>query len=427
MTDGAGASGGGVVDRQVDVLVVGAGPAGIAAATAAAGASGDVLLIDDNPLPGGQIWRGGAGAAESLRRLAATCARVETGTAVVAVAPGPVVVVRGPAGLQRIAATRVVLATGARERFVPFPGWTLPGVTGAGGLQALIKQGFDVAGKRVVIAGSGPLLLAVGRLVVERGGRLLAIAEQADRRRLGRFAAGLCLEPGKLLEAVALGRAIGPVLRLATVPMAARVAEDALVVTLRRGAAGRARDELIACDLLACGFGLLPNTEVARMLGCAVDATGIRVDDRQRTSVGGIFAAGECTGIGGLDKSLAEGRLAGLAAVDRQDTERSLVASVRRARRFAARLARAFQLDPRVATLASAETIVCRCEDVPLGSIRGCAGWREAKLLTRLGMGPCQGRVCGGCTDVLFGWGPDEGRPPLVPMPIGSLARWAER
>lgn len=420
----------------IDVLVIGAGPAGIAAATAAAEAGSRVLAIDDNPAPGGQIWRGGgaAGAAgAALRRLAACGAAVAPGTAVVSVGPGPAVVVRGPHGaderesLVRLAPRRVVLATGARERFVPFPGWTTPGVVGAGGLQALVKQGLDVAGRRVVVAGSGPLLLAVGELVVQRGGRLVAIAEQAGAWRLARFGAGLLAAPSKLAQALSLRRAIGPVLRPGCFPIAVRPAAAGLVVTLRAGGPGRERDTELACDILAAGFGLVPNTEVARALGCRIGAAGVWVDQWQRTSVGDVLAAGECTGVGGLEKSLVEGRRAGLVAAGREREADRLRAPAHRARRFAARLERTFALDPRLATLADDETIVCRCEDVAAGRLRGFTGWREAKLLSRVGMGPCQGRVCGTCTAVVFGWTCDDVRPPLVPVPVGSLSMAPER
>lgn len=414
----------------IDVLVIGAGPAGIAAATAAAEAGRAVLVIDDNPAPGGQIWRGAgqAGSAgAALRRLASCGAAMAPGTAVVSVGPGTTVVVRGPQGLARLAPRRLVLATGARERFVPFPGWTTPGVVGAGGLQALIKQGLDVAGRRVVVAGSGPLLLAVGALVRERGGRLVAIAEQAAAWRLARFGIALGADPAKLLQAIALRRAIGPVLRTGCFPVAVRQAGDGLVVTLRAGAPGREHDIDLACDILAAGFGLVPNTEVPRAVGCRIAAAGVWVDEWLHTSVAGVLAAGECTGVGGLEKSLVEGRLAGLVAADREVEAARLRAPARRARRFAARLERTFPLDPRLATLADDDTTICRCEDVTAGRLRGFTDWREAKLLARVGMGPCQGRVCGTCTAVVFGWTCADVRPPLVPVPVGAIAGVADR
>lgn len=409
--------------ERVELLVVGAGPAGIAAATAAAGAGRQVLVIDDNPAPGGQIWRGGgpAAAERAVARLAASGAVVAPGTAVVDVGPARRLFVRGPTGMRWLEPRSIIVATGARERFVPFPGWTLPGVVGAGGLQALVKQGCDIAGRRVLVAGSGPLLLAVGALVAERGGRLVAIAEQADIRRLARFALGLMATPGKLVQALGLGRAVGSRLLPGSFPTAVRATGGGLVVSVSSGPAGSEKTGDLPCDILACGFGLVPNTEVARALGCRIGAAGVWVDEDQRTSVAGVFAVGECTGVGGVEKSLVEGRLAGLRAAGLAGGDATLRAQVRRARAFAAQLEKTFTLDPRLARLADDDTIVCRCEDVVAGRLRGFTDWREAKLLTRVGMGPCQGRVCGTCTGVVFGWAPDDVRPPLVPVPVAGL------
>jgi NADPH-dependent 2,4-dienoyl-CoA reductase/sulfur reductase-like enzyme len=398
-----------------DVLVVGAGPAGIAAASAAATAGADVIVIDDNPAPGGQIWRGGAARPEGG-------ARFFPGTAVVTVTPSGAIRLQDAVGIRQVVARRIVLATGARERFVPFPGWTLPGVVGAGGLQALVKQGLDVARRRVVVAGSGPLLLAGADVAARSGARLVAIAEQADRLRLAGFAARLVAEPAKRVQAIWLARTTAAVYRPATFPVAVRAAVDGLVVTLRSGRPGRERDRDVACDILACGFGLVPNTDVARAFGCAIGADGVLVDERQRTTRPDVFAAGECTGIGGVDKSLVEGRVAGLMAVGAGVAAAPLLAEVRRARQFAARLLDTFALDPRLCALASADTVVCRCEDVVAERLRGFTGWREAKLLSRVGMGPCQGRVCGTATAVTCGFAPDDVRPPLVPVPTGALA-----
>ena len=415
--------------RDVDVLVVGAGPAGVAAACEAAESGRGVVVLDDNPAAGGQIWRGGRNpsapgpAAAWLDRLAASGADVRTGTAVVdVVADGDArtFVTRGPAGIDRWRPRAVVLATGARERFVPFPGWTLPGVVGAGGLQALVKQGLDVAGRRVAIAGSGPLLLAVAELLVRAGATVATVAEQAPPGRLAAFAAGLLLHPAKLAQAIGIRRTIGGVVRTGTFPERVRHDGAALVVSLVSGGPGRERRDEVRCDVLACGFGLVPNVELARAIGCAVDRRAVAVDALGATDVPGVWAAGECTGVGGVDAALVEGRIAGLAAAGRAAVARRLVPARRAAARFAAALERTFALDPRLARLAADDTIVCRCEDVAAGRLRCIASWREAKLLTRVGMGPCQGRVCGTATETLFGWAPDDVRPPLFPVPLGE-------
>jgi NADPH-dependent 2,4-dienoyl-CoA reductase/sulfur reductase-like enzyme len=415
-------------EDEPEVLVVGGGPAGIAAACTAAEAGRQVVVLDDNPAVGGQIWRGGAGvgtAAAWFERLEASGARVCSGAAVVDVTRGvagrPTISSRDGRGLQTWRPLATVLATGARERFVPFPGWTLPGVVGAGGVQALVKQGLDVAGRRVVVAGSGPLLLAVADLLVARGAVVPVIAEQAAAGRLARFAAGLLLDPAKLVQAIGIRRRIGGIVRTGTFPTAVRSEAGGLSVTLASGRPGRERHSEIACDILACGFGLVPNVEVARALGCGITGGRIDVDARGGTTVAGVWAAGECTGIGGVDAAIVEGRIAGLAAAGRITDAERLVRDRRRRQRFAAVLEAAFALDSRLGRLAAQDTIVCRCEDVAYGRLRCHAGWREAKLQTRVGMGPCQGRVCGTATETLFGWAPDDVRPPFTPLPLGDL------
>jgi NADPH-dependent 2,4-dienoyl-CoA reductase/sulfur reductase-like enzyme len=179
--------------KHADVIVVGAGPAGIAAATAAARHGRSVLLLDDNPAAGGQIWRGGVQPEgkhetnaenkkkdQALRKLVSSGATLLFGYRVFAApAPGTLQALCETAGDLEVIALqydRLIIATGARERFLPFPGWTLPGVFGAGGLQALVKGGFPVRGKRVAVAGSGPLLLAVAVHLREYGAHITSIA-----------------------------------------------------------------------------------------------------------------------------------------------------------------------------------------------------------------------------------------------------------
>jgi D-hydroxyproline dehydrogenase subunit alpha len=188
------------------------------------------------------------------------------------------------------------------------------------------------------------------------------------------------------------------------------------------------RETEMACDLLAVGFGLVPNTELARLLGCAMRGGAVEVDARQRTSVPGVACAGEPCGVAGVEAALAEGEAAGRDAAGRLD-ERSarILARRRRAgRRLAARMASAFRPRRELAALAGPETVVCRCEDVSLRSISGCSSVREAKLVSRAGMGPCQGRVCGPALEFLFGWDSDTVRPPARPALLGHLAVFEE-
>ena len=216
-----------------------------------------------------------------------------------------------PDGPLMVRYRRAVLCPGARELFLPFPGWTLPGVSGAGGLQALMKGGLPVAGKRVVIAGSGPLLLAVAQSLKRAGANIVLLADQAPASQIRRFALSLWRYPGKALQALTLA------------PQALRLQHDTWVlraegrqhleqvVVTRRG-----RQETIACDHLACGFGLIPNTELPALFGCRIDQGRAVVDQMLRTNRPDVLCAGEVLGIGGVDAALIEGRLAGHVAAD---------------------------------------------------------------------------------------------------------------
>jgi NADPH-dependent 2,4-dienoyl-CoA reductase/sulfur reductase-like enzyme len=314
----------------------------------------------------------------------------------------------------------LILATGARELFLPFPGWTLPGNFGPGGLQSLAKHGWPVAGKRIVLAGSGPLLLAVGGGLRKMGASIVSINEQAPLSRLISFGAGLLRWPAKLAQAARLKwTLLGTPFRCGVWPVGAEGSEQVRTVTLTDGR----RQWKEECDLLACGFGLVPNLELPLALGCQLENEFVRVDESQASGVAGVFCAGELTGIGGADTALAEGEIAGLAASGREEAARPLMARRTARRQFRAALATTFALRQEVSRLAAAETAVCRCEDVSFEKMKGFAGWREAKLQTRCGMGSCQGRVCGAAAKVLFGWGMESVRPPILPGRVESLCR----
>jgi hypothetical protein len=178
------------------------------------------------------------------------------------------------------------------------------------------------------------------------------------------------------------------------------------------------------CDLLAVGYGLVPETTLARLLGCATERGRVVVDERQETTVPGLFCAGEPTGVGGADLALVEGRLAGLAAAGVEEGVTGLRRTRRRLCRFADRLERAFALRDELRDLARPDTVVCRCEDVTRERLARYGAFREAKLATRCGMGPCQARVCGPALEWLEGWAADTVRPPVKPVRVATfLAR----
>jgi NADPH-dependent 2,4-dienoyl-CoA reductase/sulfur reductase-like enzyme len=289
---------------------------------------------------------------------------------------------------------------------------------GAGGLQALAKSGMPIAGKRVIVAGSGPLLLAVARYMRAHGADVRLIAEQAPQAAVMRFVLSF---PRKLAQALALRAGlIGVPYITSCWPVSAQGREKLESVTLRR-ADGRTWTE--RCDYLACGFGLIPNVELATLLGCRISEAGVYVDEFQETSKAGIFSAGEATGIGGLELSLVEGEIAGYAAGGNADRARSLLGVRASHRRFAVALEQAFALREELRQLPQPGTLVCRCEDVTMERVRACSNWREAKLHTRCGMGPCQGRICGGAVDFLLGWQAESVRPPVLPARVGSMSQ----
>lgn len=402
---------------QAEIVVVGGGPAGLAAAGAAADLGAEVVILDENPTPGGQIWRGPSPEAADLAdRARQAGARWCGGCSVYDADPVGTLWITDASGMHsaRIGFERLVLATGARELFLPFPGWTLPGVVGAGGLQALVKGGADVEGQRVVVAGTGPLLLAVAAFLADRGAVVTSVCEQAT---LGRLAGFMARSPRLAARAATLRLGLGPSpYRFGTwvVEACGRDRLESVVVTDGRR---RWRER---CDWLACGYGLVPNLELARLLGCATQGDAVVVDRRLRTTRDRVFAAGEALGIGGVECALVEGEMAGCTAAGSVPPT-DLIERRQRARSAAARMAQAFALGPEVLALAGPETLLCRCEDVPLGEVRGCTSFREAKLLTRLGMGPCQGRICGAATRALFGWEADRARPPLIPVSVHCL------
>ena len=398
--------------RSFDVLIVGAGPSGMAAAWAASGPSRRVGVIDDNPSAGGQIWRGERSSVWFTHF--STCgADLLNGTRVLArLGPQRLLTEAG-----EIEFGRLILCTGARERFLPFPGWTLPGVMGAGGLQAMVKGGLPIEGKRVVVAGTGPLLLAVAAYVKSRRARVLRVADQTSFHKLRTFANALLREPGKLAQGAGLRlRLLGTPVRSSSWPLRAEGAGKLESVTLHPG------PRSIACDYLACGFGLVPNTELAALLECRIDMGAVAIDRWQQTTQPGIYAAGEITGIGGVDEALVEGQIAGHAATDNRAKAEALFRARDRALRFRRAMETAFALRPELGTLAEAETIVCRCESVTFGELQDQRSWRSAKLQTRCGMGPCQGRVCGPAVAHLLGWPAESVRPPLFPTAAANLA-----
>jgi len=414
--------------RRVDVVVVGAGPAGLAAAAAAAAQGRRVLVIDQGLRPGGQVWRHRFEAGLPLR--ARTLLALARGAGVTFAAEARVVDANSPrelivdfrGRLATVGTEAIILATGAKERFLPFPGWTLPGVTGVGGLQALLKSGLRLPAKRVVLAGTGPLLFPVAASLTKAGADVVLVAEQVSALTVVGFGAALLRSPHKLLEGLRY-RATWLASPYRTSSWVTRADGEGRLRAVTVSEGGRLRT--IECDWLGAAMGLVPNTELAQLLGCSTTNDGIDVDAQQQTSIAGIWAAGECTGVKGEDAGIAEGEIAGRAASgDREVIASSALLRARNAgRRFGRRLSTTFAPRPEVLALAESDTIICRCEDVRRDAIDPAWTQRQAKLWTRVGMGACQGAVCGPACSALFGWGGNAVRPPLDSPALGA---WAE-
>ena len=416
--------------ERCDLLIVGAGPAGMAAALAAAPTGMAITIVDDNIHPGGQIWRDGPGVtlpplARQHRDALARHPNIRLlcGTRVVGLggpaAPGdaPTLLLEDAGRGWAQHSQRLILCNGARELLLPFPGWTLPGVTGAGGLQALIKGGVSVKGQRIVVAGTGPLLLAAADTARKAGAQVIRIAEQAPWQALAAFTLQLPRWPAKALQATTL---LNRHWRTSSHVLQALGQGQLESVQMQRGNS----HETLTCDRLACGFGLVPNTQMGQLLGCTLNnRLGLQVDSLMATSVPHVYAAGECTGFGGSERALAQGAIARYAAAGDTARAQALRPTLARWQGFADLLHTQFQLTDAVRQLATPDTLVCRCEDVPLRDLQARTGWIDAKLHTRCGMGACQGRVCGAATQALFGWTPAPPRHLLEPVRIGTLAQ----
>ena len=428
-----------------EVIVVGAGPAGIRAAVEARAAGAEVLVLDEAPQPGGQIYRQlppeiRPGPRDPLRHartksrplladLACAGATVLAGAEVWGVLPERVLLVKRGERPTVLRAGALVLATGAYDRPAAIPGWTLPGVLTAGGVTALVKAQRVLPGRRVLLAGTGPLLLAAATALVHGGAHVVAIAEAAPRRAL----LGLLRRPG------IVGQALEVTTTLWRTPIWPRhglvriegtdSAERAIVARLDQawrpvGGTERALD----VDTVVLGYGLVPSPELADLAGCALAHDAGRggwvpVADPERlmaTSSPGVFVAGDGAGVGGADVAEAEGRLAGFGAaahvgrLGEAEARRRAAPARRTLRRFAAfrrRLGAILAPRPGFYELATDDTIVCRCEEVSAAEIRvaieeGARQVTEVRAVTRAGMGLCQGRMC-------------------VPTVCGLLGRWA--
>jgi NADPH-dependent 2,4-dienoyl-CoA reductase/sulfur reductase-like enzyme len=428
-------------DRAVvDLMIVGAGPAGMAAALQARELGLVTLVLDEQPAPGGQIFRNIEGMRESAAashlgrtyRSGATLA-AQFRSCGAAYWPGTLAwnieaasqcdtptgwrITTSQAGVTRtVQARRLILATGARERPVPILGWTLPGVLTAGALQIALKTDGMVPSGRFVLAGTGPLLLLLATQLLAAGARPAALLETTPRHRLREALRHL---PAAVLAAGELGKGLAMMatLRRQRLPwlhgvtgLAAHGTERLEAVTFQH----RGREERIEAELLALHEGVLPDTMASQALGCrhvwdpGQQAVRPVLDRFGDTSVPGVAVAGDGGGIDGAAAAELTGRIAALRAAEALGRV-DVAARDRMAAPLLQGLARQRRVRPLLETLyapalsSSApadDVVVCRCEEVTAGQIRaalalGAPGPRQVKTFTRCGMGPCQGRFCG--------------------------------
>jgi D-hydroxyproline dehydrogenase subunit alpha len=247
---------------------------------------------------------------------------------------------------------------------------------------------------------------------------VLFVAEQAATSAVAGFAAGLWRRPAMLIQAMRHRAAFARTPYRTGMWVSAARGEGRLEeVTLTDGG----RQRTVACDLLCAAYGLLPNTQLPRLLGCHVDGGATVVDEHQQTSILGVYAVGESTGVGGVDLALLEGEIAALTIAGDERATRVLVSRHDELATTAVAMERAFALRDELRHVCTPNTVVCRCEDATLGAMDARWSTRQAKLYTRAGMGPCQGRICGPALEFIFGWPADRVRVPAEPALISTL------
>lgn len=459
--------------KPVDLLIVGAGPAGMAAAVTARQKGLDVLVIDEQPAPGGQIWRDietvaatergtllgaayleGRPAAEAFR---ASGAAYEPGSQLWQIEPGFRAFVT-KAGKARITEARtILLATGAQERPAPFRGWTLPGVLTVGAGQILLKNAGQVPAKPAWLAGSGPLMLLYMTQLLKAGGK---IAGYLDTTPPGRLTSALRHFPGALRAVGDLSKGMrwslavraSGVRRIRHVTDIEAVGTERLEAIRYQTASGAA--ETVQAETLLVHEGVIPNVHTALAIGSAVtwrddqDCYIPTLDAWGESSQPNVFIAGDGAGIAGAKAAALRGEIAALGIATKlgQITPEAAAEAAKPAR---AKLGRELALRPFLDALfrpreaifiPADETVVCRCEEITAREIRAMArlgrpGPNQVKAFTRAGMGPCQGRLCGYTVTRILAAA--EGRPagevgfyrvrpPLKPVTLGELASLRE-
>lgn len=417
--------------NDLDLAVIGAGPAGLAAATRAAGLGLDVAVFDESTAPGGQIYRGietvmaerrgdlsflgGAYRAGDaiVRGFRASGAGYSPSTSVWLVQKDRRIGIVRDGKASMVRARRILIATGARERPMPIPGWTLPGVMMAGGVQALLKSPGMVPDGPVVLAGNGPLLYQLASQLIAAGAGIALVLDTGTN-----FRAALPRLPAAMLGGGVLLKGLGMIRSVRRAGVAIRRHAGGLraiggdrLEAVEFTATGRV--ERIEASLLCLHQGVITNTQMTQAIPLRHEWNAEQRDWRPvadrwgDTEIEGIAVAGDCAGIGGADAAFEAGNLAALAAAHALGKITAAERDRQAARHFAALrgylrvrpfLDALYPPSPAFAVPAD-DVLVCRCEEVTAGGVRravrqGCVGPNQVKSSTRAGMGPCQGRMC---------------------------------
>ncbi len=469
------------MSASYELAVIGAGPAGIEAAISACEAGVKTILIDPSPQPGGQYYKHLPAAYKAVRK---TSTEKEGDLLVYRLEKLPItqlyntvtwgifkedngegfqVALYGRDAPLQVHARMLVLANGAYDTPLAFPGWTLPGVITSGAALTLLKNQRVAPFQRALVTGTGPLLLSAAAHLIEAGVKVVNVCE-VNRLKPKTIMYGPTLikewqrlrEGAKYLSILYRAKTAYKIGWTIVEARGKEQVEEAVIAKVDdKGVPISGTEQTLSVDTVVCGYGLTPNTSLARMIGCKLEyhpEKGGWVpwrDETLQTSVAGIYMAGDCSGIGGAKNACLEGQIVGCAAacesghINKQkmvEIFEQIKARLNQQRRFGQVLGELFSPKSGLISLAHDDTILCRCEEINLGEVKAAvaAGARtigEVKMITRSGMGNCQGKMCersvaGAIVQELVkeqisheSVGMYSIRPPLYPLPIEFFAK----